>query len=180
MVAFLWLYLLFLHHSKLFHHSCSIAENDLGEQSIHALSEGLPCFRHLRKIEWVPGRGGRAGRTWGCAPHSSDTSTSCPVCSLPAASAWNSVGSLMMLQNHSLLASNSALPWRRSCECGDGWGGTSAHTGHSSFFNVCSCLEVQGTSHPAEFLLKVFSNTFYRVHFGGKCTNNLLIDEIHC
>nr|XP_041574433.1 protein NLRC5 isoform X2 [Taeniopygia guttata] len=29
----------------------SIAENDLGEQSIHALSEGLPCFRHLRKID---------------------------------------------------------------------------------------------------------------------------------
>ncbi|OWK61739.1 Protein NLRC5 [Lonchura striata] len=35
----------------LFHHSCSIAENDLGEQSIHALSQGLPCFRHLRKID---------------------------------------------------------------------------------------------------------------------------------
>nr|XP_031361744.1 protein NLRC5 [Lonchura striata domestica] len=29
----------------------SIAENDLGEQSIHALSQGLPCFRHLRKID---------------------------------------------------------------------------------------------------------------------------------
>ncbi|NWI85330.1 NLRC5 protein, partial [Pitta sordida] len=29
----------------------SLSENDLGEQSIHALSEGLPCLKHLRKID---------------------------------------------------------------------------------------------------------------------------------
>lgn len=29
----------------------SLSENDLGEGSIHALSKGLPCFKHLRKID---------------------------------------------------------------------------------------------------------------------------------
>ncbi|XP_071423647.1 protein NLRC5 isoform X2 [Pithys albifrons albifrons] len=29
----------------------SLSENALGEQSIHALSKGLPCFEHLRKID---------------------------------------------------------------------------------------------------------------------------------
>ncbi|NWV45729.1 NLRC5 protein, partial [Daphoenositta chrysoptera] len=29
----------------------SLAENELGEHSIHVLSEGLPCFKHLRKID---------------------------------------------------------------------------------------------------------------------------------
>lgn len=55
----LWLFsdctCFFCGNSKLLYYSYSLSENDLGEGSIHALSEGLPCFEHLRKIEWVPG-----------------------------------------------------------------------------------------------------------------------------
>ncbi|PKU42417.1 protein nlrc5 isoform x1 [Limosa lapponica baueri] len=38
-------------HSKLLHYSSSLSENDLGEGSIRALSEGLPCLEHLRKVD---------------------------------------------------------------------------------------------------------------------------------
>lgn len=87
----------------------SLSENDLGEGNIFALSEGLPCFEHLQKVEWVPGREWLALVVF---PTDSDTSTLCCF-SLPTPSAWNSVESLTMPQNHFLTASNNAFPWRR-------------------------------------------------------------------
>lgn len=54
----------FCGHSELLHFSYSLSENDLGEESIHSLSEGLPCFQHLRRIEWVPGHWQWPSRAW--------------------------------------------------------------------------------------------------------------------
>lgn len=83
------------------------ASNTSGGSSEYQGAGGCQAERGWFGV-WLCQGGSAADGAGAIFPASSDIVPS--VFFLPAASAWNSVESLMMLQNHFLAASNNALP----------------------------------------------------------------------